>query len=474
MSMTFHEQQIGLLIARWFLASPAADVIGITPLGQVEVEGFGYTFEIIAIAIVFLLHSIAFLVYGTRIRRVLLLSLDSLASPAGAAAAAAAASSAINGGIRGPLIAPLTPPSPHSPPLPSSRGGRLHGSGSTNNLLARVPSTGDALHLADDTAAPLLSPPSSPSSDTGEQPGSRLGGTTRGTNGGGNNRRSLSPGESPSGRPIITTNTSTRSGSMLDELSPPSSPNPSSGGSGSASQFAAPRRSSSLASLNRAGASSNQYGNGSNHRNGAMFSTYGSFHEQTLQRHTQPGHHPWRTPQPSSATASSNNLAAIVGLTSSKSGNNINGGNNGNGLWKSQAVHSVANSPLLGWGTSHESLNNTSSSSAHTTPMIVDHLNVDPLTNDIDDGLASRRAMSRKVVLATSVCSFLFAVRCLVFLYYPIIGSFPTMFIDRYMYPYLYYEIPEIVPGLLLLWLTTPSTSSQTVAAARLSAHDML
>lgn len=67
-------------------------------------------------------------------------------------------------------------------------------------------------------------------------------------------------------------------------------------------------------------------------------------------------------------------------------------------------------------------------------------------------------ATSRKVMAATAVCVLCFVERAFFWCYEPITGKeFPGD-----VYPWMYYEVPELLPGIAMIFLIAPSTKAKT------------
>lgn len=66
---------------------------------------------------------------------------------------------------------------------------------------------------------------------------------------------------------------------------------------------------------------------------------------------------------------------------------------------------------------------------------------------------------ARKILIATVVCVVCFLVRSIFWLYEPITDS-TLGSADKYLYPWLYYNVPELVPGVAMMLLIAPSTTA--------------
>ena len=72
---------------------------------------------------------------------------------------------------------------------------------------------------------------------------------------------------------------------------------------------------------------------------------------------------------------------------------------------------------------------------------------------------------ARKILIATVVCVVCFLERSIFWLYEPVTDD--TLGVaDKYLYPWVYYNVPELVPGIAMMLLIAPSTTASRKGAA--------
>ena len=71
-------------------------------------------------------------------------------------------------------------------------------------------------------------------------------------------------------------------------------------------------------------------------------------------------------------------------------------------------------------------------------------------------------AKRKRVSIAAAACLALFLLRGAMYAYNPITGSYTP----DWTYPWFFYEVPEVLPGMLLLWIMHPGSASRKSSSA--------